>query len=273
MTAAEGRKTDNDETGVVAGITVTAVVAMATVLRRPGLSETIALPFGLQAPGLPLGVKVPSTLTTSDEILPHLSTVNLMTSSLGQFRRHYPPEASPGGQRRLPKTGVNKKTCIEGMAGSREVATILNGAGNSVLTALSASGRSPLMPPLESCHQSTTQAREASTNDVALLPSPRQRTAKRNASVVREKNASGRRKASGESGTIGGRKHTRVTKHASVIATAKQNRAGRRTAILVKREQDRAAHVMNNPATKTSGWRSLRLRVHLSPLYPILPPL
>jgi len=133
MTATEGTKTDNDGTGVVAVIvklSVTAAVAMVTVLRRPGLSETIVLPFGLRSPGLPLGAKVPSTMTTFGETLPRLWTANLTTPGLGQSRRHYLPEASPGGQRQLPKMvslGVNRKTCIEGMAGSTEVATTLNG--------------------------------------------------------------------------------------------------------------------------------------------------
>ncbi len=91
---------------------------------------------------------------------------------------------------------------------------------------------------------------------------------------MREKNASGRgKKESSESGTIGGRKLTQVMKHASVIAMAKQNRACRRTVTLVKREHDRAAHVANSPATKTTGWRSLRLRARLSPLYPAPQPL
>jgi hypothetical protein len=62
-----------------------------------------------------------------------------------------------------------------------------------------------------------------------------------------------------------------------VIATAKQNKPHRRTAILtailVKRDHDHAAHVANSPVTKTSRWRSLRLPVHLSLPYLILLPL
>ena len=124
-------------------------------------------------------------------------------------------------------------------------------------------------------HRSATRVREANTNDVALPPFPlRQRIAKRNGGVVREKNASGRgREECDESGSIGARKLTRVMTSASIIATAKQNRPHRQTTILVKRDHDPVALVPNSPATKTSGWRSLRLLVHLSPPYLVPPPL
>jgi hypothetical protein len=124
-------------------------------------------------------------------------------------------------------------------------------------------------------HRSATQVRGASTNDVALRPPPlRQPTAKRNGVVVREKNASGgERKERGESDTVGARTLTRVVKSTSVIAIAKQSRPHCRTAFLVTRDHDPAACVANSPETKTSGWRSLRLLVHLSLPYPILSPL
>lgn len=104
VTAIDGTRTDNGGTAVV---TMTA-------------GETI----GLQSPDLPLVAKVPSTMTTFGETLPHLRSANL---SLGQS---CPPEANPNGVRRLLKLVtriVNKKTCIEGMAGLMEVVTILNG--------------------------------------------------------------------------------------------------------------------------------------------------
>ena len=173
---------------------------------------------------------------------------------------------------------------------------VRKGAGNSVLTVPSPSGRNPLMPLLGSCtcfpnyclsamahpvylgHLSATRAREGSTNDVApLLYLPRQRTAKKHGSAVSEKNASGggKNEMGAESGTIGVRRATRATKPASVIVTAKQNRAGRRTAIIARHGRDPAAtaHVANSPAAKTTGWRSPHPRVHLSPLYPVPPPL
>lgn len=101
-----GTKTDNDGTAVV---------------RRAGHGETIG-------PQSPLGAKVPSTMTTFGETLPHLPIPNLGPA---QSRRHCPPEANPSGERQLLKMDtliVNKKTCTEGMAGSMEAATILNGA-------------------------------------------------------------------------------------------------------------------------------------------------
>lgn len=124
-------------------------------------------------------------------------------------------------------------------------------------------------------HRSSTPVPEASTNDVALPPFlPHQRTARRNASVVREKNASGRERIeTGESGTIGAHRPTRVMWSASVTATPKQNRTHRRTVILVTRDHNRRAHIVNSLAMKTSGWRNLHLRDHLSLPYPIPQPL
>ena len=123
-------------------------------------------------------------------------------------------------------------------------------------------------------HRSATQVRGASTNDVALLPPPlRQPTAKRNGVVVREKNASGReRKERGESDTVGARTLTRVVKSTSVIATAKQSRTNCRIVFLVTRDHDHAARVVNSLETKTTGWRSPRLPVHLFLRCPILSP-
>jgi hypothetical protein len=121
VTAIDGMKTDSDGTAVV---NVTASPFVTVIVRRAGHGESI----GPQSPDLPLGAKVPSTMTTFEETLPHLPIANL---SLGQSSRHCPPERSPSGEIQLLKMDtliVNRKTCIEGMAGLMEVATILNGA-------------------------------------------------------------------------------------------------------------------------------------------------
>jgi hypothetical protein len=103
---------------------VTANPFVTAVVRRAGRGETI----GLQSPDRPLGAKVPSTMTTFGETLPHLLIAN---PSPGQSRRHCPPEANPSSEKQLLKMDaliVNRKTCIEGMVDLMEVATILNGA-------------------------------------------------------------------------------------------------------------------------------------------------
>lgn len=82
-----------------------------------GLSNMIALLFGLHVHhlGLLLGVEVPDTMTTLDDILlPH----------------HHPTRTTLDGQishLRTTLLGVSKKTCTEGMVGLTEEVTILNG--------------------------------------------------------------------------------------------------------------------------------------------------
>jgi hypothetical protein len=82
-----------------------------------GLSGMIALPSGLHVHhlGLLLGVQVPNTMTTLDEILLH---------------HHHPTTTAPDGQishLRTTLLGVSKKTCTEGMVGLTEGVTISNG--------------------------------------------------------------------------------------------------------------------------------------------------
>lgn len=66
-----------------------------------------------------------------------------------------------------------------------------------------------------------------------------------------------------ESGTIGAQNY-RSDEERERHRDGKTKRTTSSNRDLVKRDHDYAAHVANSPATKTSGWRSLRLPVHLS---------